>query len=1687
MFHRTYRASMPAGRLPMRHYARKLLSRLVFWTQWLLRLALCAFVWLAVFPFFNLFTLERFFWLVDLILEGLTAWEPTRNLLALPALPSGSSSPEWRSPQESLDEPGHDESRSPGSDQTASWFKLISPRNWFRYYSFQSSPAAHEADASYKNVDWNLVLSKIGEDIFQGIILTAVVVVVFVSIFLLREWIVQNMPQGPLWGLNEDQDDDAPVEADADEAPGELDVPLENDDEPEVPIAVDEHQHQHQRQHDHADANAHAHMREREQRELELRRDDLTAPFENTSEKAVPSRNRNSSDDFTQESSRQDDAILADGVHETKGQSQNPLLDNHIHQQELPQQHENTNYHSGSAVDGDLDHSTDLPAHPLADVESKGHQRATTPVPSTSASFSVQSAPDEAGLSFPALDLHDTPPSDLTHLSSGFDQPHPTPNQLPSLEFGSGSRPSSTDHAGESNQSNSKEPADLERDEALRDASSQPVAPAHDVISETNSVHGPDHFDDEWNDEEDDEEGEIEAHQPATPAARPPALGELGNMAPFYADALNRLPGANVPLPRQTEGVGEVQTVLIPVRPPANFSGGMQGTQVDYDNYISTMGDILTHDGLQGMSIAAPVSDDNAPRAENVAAPGAANVGRVPQLPEAQGNDDEWEDVDELEEDDPPPGAGWDEEAEEAEERMMQDDMDGIFEAIGLHGPIAGLIQNLAILSALCTFGLVFLGALPLLLGRVVGTGEALLSLAKLPVQILRLVTDPFFDAVISFGERILARLLGPDLLASWTPSSAPAVVPAPPPPSSVVQTSAGTASPSELADLGSHYFDLVQNQAWHYVSVLQASLREAHDRFQLYIMGTTIRQRVTGILLGYSYYVLILLLHLNLSTRMNWRMDRWLLQWTKSQLVVIKVGGFIGIELLVFPLGCGVLFGLATLPFHLGPEPWGTDLLSALRAHREAFWAAPVTWTFLHWVAGTLYMFFFAQSVSLTRDIARPGVLCWIRDPNDPNFQPVKEILERRSVTQLAKTGSSILIYAIALFSTVAVPCAIARYALPLVGVHVVPIQLHYSAYASFGSELAVILTLFPWLIKKASPPRVTKRLYSRWWKFTARRLHLSSFLRGGRHLEEEGWPTGDEDLPESTSSSASVPSVLEPHVANASSLASAASAPRDQNRAGTTASAPAISTGTGTAPVDLGIDRSIQDVLRQAHNALASGTHAAAHTNVGWAATASRTRREARLDADTPPEGSFARVPADNNAIMSTALVIRTNARGIPLDQQGMEQLRAQHAAMARQRARGGEKAQYTIVYVPPRLRLRLWTFVLALTVSLALALTLAGAVPLVVGRTAVRWLYALGPDVPPHDGHALFVGGCFCLAGVALGRAVHRAYRARSRAHVARHEQELNGPEQDGALPPAAGSREEEEGVVEDSVRAAPRWVPARLARVCRWARTSRHAQAAWSAFTWLLQIAFKRGFVALLCGLAIQQYIEYPLRYGLRPADPPHISLGQAWVTGLMAWRLAVFWVPDRVYDLWLGERPQYKTLAYQLAFLLLYPPGAAWAGVQLFALWVSWFGTKKGVLGDAPDTHPDTPQGYLGPVLFRQTYFTAGWQIILYMVYLYTRTAMDTWADAIRDEVYLQSTQLQDFESPAPSSVSAASASRARATGYAHGHGHAPGGHAGNGGANNAFTHDPAPPAQRMGDYETRGPIPDAWLDEFPRA
>ncbi|KAK4460185.1 putative E3 ubiquitin ligase SUD1 [Cladorrhinum samala] len=220
----------------------------------------------------------------------------------------------------------------------------------------------------------------------------------------------------------------------------------------------------------------------------------------------------------------------------------------------------------------------------------------------------------------------------------------------------------------------------------------------------------------------------------------------------------------------------------------------------------------------------------------------------------------------------------------------------------------------------------------------------------------------------------------------------------------------------------------------------------------------------------------------------------------------VMKVILIIGIEMLVFPLYCGMLLDLALLPLFED-----TTIKSRLLFTLES----PLTSIFVHWFVGTGYMFHFALFVSMCRKIMRKGVLYFIRDPDDPEFHPVRDVLERNVTTQLRKILFSAFVYG----ALVMVCLGGVVWGLAFCSPNILPI--HYSSnepILEFPLDLVFYNFVLPLWFRYSKPSDGLHLMYTWWFQKCARMLRVTWFLFGERRTDEEGTLVLPSDSPDNS-----------------------------------------------------------------------------------------------------------------------------------------------------------------------------------------------------------------------------------------------------------------------------------------------------------------------------------------------------------------------------------------------------------------------------------------------------------------------------------------------------------------------------------------------------------------------------------------
>ena len=254
---------------------------------------------------------------------------------------------------------------------------------------------------------------------------------------------------------------------------------------------------------------------------------------------------------------------------------------------------------------------------------------------------------------------------------------------------------------------------------------------------------------------------------------------------------------------------------------------------------------------------------------------------------------------------------------------------------------------------------------------------------------------------------------------------------------------------------------------------------------------------KIIAVIMGYIFfavlgYVFLKAAHLVLGLGKDEKVEGPVADGLRQAGGVLKVIVIIGIEMIVFPLYCGLLLDVATLPLFNG---------ATIQSRLAFIRAAPFTGLFLHWFVGTCYMFHFALFVSICRKILRKGVLYFIRDPDDPTFHPVRDVLERPVPTQLGKIAFSALVYGgLVILCLGGVVWGVGR----IDGV--LPIRWSTpEPRLAFPLDVLFFNFMLPFVVRRVEPSKKLSTVYEWWFRGCAHGLRLTQFLFGDEREDEK------------------------------------------------------------------------------------------------------------------------------------------------------------------------------------------------------------------------------------------------------------------------------------------------------------------------------------------------------------------------------------------------------------------------------------------------------------------------------------------------------------------------------------------------------------------------------------------------------
>ncbi|KAN0115652.1 hypothetical protein V8E52_006771 [Russula decolorans] len=462
------------------------------------------------------------------------------------------------------------------------------------------------------------------------------------------------------------------------------------------------------------------------------------------------------------------------------------------------------------------------------------------------------------------------------------------------------------------------------------------------------------------------------------------------------------------------------------------------------------------------------------------------------------------------------------------EDLAVEDDMEGALEAIGMRGPLYVVAQN----AALMIFVLDTAVGLGVWLPFTFGKSTALLSLdprralqvLHWPIRVIRVVTDPVVDSILLVISYLilpsivrmldgfftaafwaLSVVVPGDILKksarfresivnfSWNTVNSYIV--------SVASKFAAEPSSNSTPSIITRFLESKQPivvAAEPYVEALGKQARTSSYQvatgWTRMALGDGTGERVFAIALGYAVIGLLVAFYLNIFTVGSVKSaGRAVRSAVRQQLLVVKVATFIIIELVLFPLGCGINLDLCSI--WLFPE-------ASVQSRVAFFQYAPLTAIFYHWVFGTMFMYQFAILLAGCRTIMRPGAMWFIKDPSDQNFHPIRDILERPALVQLRKLSVSAIMYGLVVACGVGSIGGLMRLGSGIV----LPLRWKpREPLSDVPIDLLFLHILLPYTLRFFRPRKIIRKMSITIWRYLCARLRLTSYMFGGRHPEEE------------------------------------------------------------------------------------------------------------------------------------------------------------------------------------------------------------------------------------------------------------------------------------------------------------------------------------------------------------------------------------------------------------------------------------------------------------------------------------------------------------------------------------------------------------------------------------------------------
>eukprot|EP01124_Arcella_intermedia_P017300 TRINITY_DN2406_c0_g1_i1.p1 TRINITY_DN2406_c0_g1~~TRINITY_DN2406_c0_g1_i1.p1 ORF type:complete len:866 (-),score=151.96 TRINITY_DN2406_c0_g1_i1:29-2341(-) len=239
----------------------------------------------------------------------------------------------------------------------------------------------------------------------------------------------------------------------------------------------------------------------------------------------------------------------------------------------------------------------------------------------------------------------------------------------------------------------------------------------------------------------------------------------------------------------------------------------------------------------------------------------------------------------------------------------------------------------------------------------------------------------------------------------------------------------------------------------------------------------------------GYVIDIVLVYLYINFLTFKNkiWGLSSvekhiasmFMFVYTCAKVVVLAV-----LEMLMFPVFTGTVVDYYTM-----------DLFGAVWEERMGIWRKnPTMFVMVHWVLGFVFMFIFTNFVRYVRSISRTGLLWFLRDPDSPDFSPVRDMIKEPLHFHRRRILASGLLYAALAILVLYWPTQVAKYLFP----SLFPLTLITDPLYEATTDILVLHLFFPFLIEVFNPKRVVTLFLRKWLYYVGGALDLKEYIFG-------------------------------------------------------------------------------------------------------------------------------------------------------------------------------------------------------------------------------------------------------------------------------------------------------------------------------------------------------------------------------------------------------------------------------------------------------------------------------------------------------------------------------------------------------------------------------------------------------------